>query len=79
VHDYVIVGAGSAGCVPAGRLSEDPRFIAACEEAGVPCSADHNGTEQDGVALAQVTQRGGLIADEPPLRGAAASAGTATA
>jgi choline dehydrogenase-like flavoprotein len=35
------------------------RFIAACEEAGIPRSTDYNGTEQDGVALAQVTQRGG--------------------
>jgi choline dehydrogenase-like flavoprotein len=35
------------------------RFLAACEEAGIPRIDDYNGTEQDGAALAQVTQRGG--------------------
>jgi choline dehydrogenase len=35
------------------------RFLAACAEAGIPRSADYNGPEQDGAALAQVTQRRG--------------------
>src|SRR4029077_5450193 len=35
------------------------RFLAACEEAGIPRIADYNGHEQDGAALAQVTQRNG--------------------
>jgi choline dehydrogenase len=35
------------------------RFLASCAEAGIPRIVDYNGPEQDGAALAQVTQRGG--------------------
>lgn len=35
------------------------RFLAAAEAAGIPYVDDYNGPEQDGCALAQVTQKGG--------------------
>ncbi|HEY7932284.1 MAG TPA: GMC family oxidoreductase N-terminal domain-containing protein [Solirubrobacteraceae bacterium] len=35
------------------------RFLAACQNTGIPVIDDYNGPEQDGASMVQVTQRGG--------------------
>jgi choline dehydrogenase len=34
--DYLVIGGGSAGCVVAGRLSEDPEVSVCLLDAGAP-------------------------------------------
>ena len=66
VYDYVIVGAGSAGCVLAGRLSEDPDVTVAVLEAGGPDTTDEVHTPAAFPALFKSGLDWDLLGEEEP-------------
>jgi choline dehydrogenase len=65
-YDYVIVGAGSAGCVLAARLSEDPGVKVCLVEAGPPDTADEIHLPVGQLAVSQSKYDWGFISDPEP-------------
>ena len=61
MYDYVIVGAGSAGCVLAARLSEDPDVKVAVLEAGGQDTPPRSRYTRDVPDPAQVERRLGFL------------------
>ncbi|HEX8978061.1 MAG TPA: GMC family oxidoreductase N-terminal domain-containing protein [Solirubrobacteraceae bacterium] len=69
-YDYVIVGAGSAGCVLASRLTEDEDVRVCLVEAGPPDTADEIHLPAGALALAMTKYDWAFVSDaEPGLAG----------
>jgi choline dehydrogenase-like flavoprotein len=65
-YDYLIVGAGSAGCVLAARLSEDPDVQVCLLEAGPPDAAQEIHIPVGLLALVLSKYEWGLVSDPEP-------------
>ena len=65
-YDYVIVGAGSAGCVLAARLTEDPDVKVCLLEAGPPDVADEIHIPVGQLALSLSKYDWGFVSDPEP-------------